>query len=312
MKKIIITANNVSEVDLCTKYLLEQSGFYVEEYPDAFKYKPEEIIYILKDAEAVIAGLEPYTREILDHTPSLKLIARRGVGVDNIDLNAAQEHGILVTRTKGLVGSSVSELIMSYLLDHARMLSSHNATMKQGVWLRNLSEGVQGKTLGLVGFGSIAKETAVRANAFGMNVLTYHRHQDSITEQAYHVKYVDFYTLVTTSDYISINVPLTEETNNMFHKKVFDLMKPSSVLINTARSGIVNTEDLVSALKSKTINGAYIDVYDREPCIDSPLLSCDNATLTPHIGTFTRETFIAMNNRCAEQIIEFFLRNQQE
>ncbi|MDF2539072.1 MAG: glyoxylate reductase [Herbinix sp.] len=306
MKKAIILACNVSEVDNQAKQNLEKAGFDVKEYPVERKYTPEELVEILRDADAVIAGLEKYTREVLEQLPRLKLIARRGVGIDNIDLTAANEHHITVTRTEGYVGPAVAELIMAYILDHARQLSFHNEIMKNGNWSRILTEGVKGKSLGLVGFGSISKETAVRAHAFGMNLLCYYRHRDLDIEEQYHAMYTDFDTLISTSDYIAINVPMTEATKNMFHAAVFQSMKPSSVLINTARGGIVHTADLANALKNGQISAAYIDVFDQEPCTSSPLHSCNNALLTPHIGTFTRDTFISMNNRCAEQIIEFF------
>ena len=306
MKKIIITADNVSAVDKNAKYMLEQAGFYVEEHPNAALYSQEELIPLLKDADAVIAGTEKYTEGMLSQLPKLKLIARRGVGVDNIDMTAARKYGIKITRTEGLVGSAVAELIMTYILEDARMLSLHCKDMKQNIWSRRLSEGVSQKQLGLVGFGSIAKETALRANAFGMKVFCYYRHRDISAEKAYQTSYVDFETLLSTSDYLSINVPLTAETENMFTMKAFQIMKPSSVLINTARSRIVKTADLVLALKENKIRSAYLDVFDQEPYTASPLHTCENAYLTPHIGTFTRGTFTAMNNRCAEQIIEFF------
>lgn len=306
MRKVVITASNVSDVDKSTRFFLEQAGFEVEEYPDAFQYKTEDMIRILENADAVIVGLEKYTREIIDQLHSLKIIARRGVGVDNIDLVAANEHGITVTRTEGFVGSAVAELIMAYILESARLLSSHNSAMKQGIWSRRLAGGAKGKTLGLIGFGSISKETAIRANAFGMNVLCFYRHRNFSDEQTYQVEYTDFDTIVAESDYLAINVPLTDETKNMFHKAVFERMKPSSVLINTARGAVVNTADLVSALREGKIRSAYIDAFDYEPCTNSPLHSLENAILTPHIGTFTKENFTAMNNRCAEQIIQFF------
>lgn len=306
MKKVIITAGNVSSIDSGAKSKLKDAGLLVEEYPETEKLSVKERLQILQDADAVIAGLEVYDKGLLEQLPTLKLIARRGVGVDNIDLDAAKELGITVTITDGLVGSTVAELILAYLLEHSRKLSLHNLDMKQGIWSRRLSEGLRGKYLGLVGFGSIAKETAIRANSFGMKVLCYYRHRDPAMEQAYQVEYCDFNTLITISDYISVNVPLTKETTHLFTREAFQRMKSSAVLINTARSAIVHTGDLIEALHTGTIAGAYLDVYDAEPCNDPELLSCTNAFFTPHVGTFTKETFIAMNNRCAEQVLQFF------
>jgi len=306
MIKVIITAGNVSSIDTGARKMLETAGFDVEEYPEAINYSDDKLINLLSHADAVIAGMEKYPAHILEKLPGLKLIARRGAGVDNIDLDAANKLGITVTRTEGIVGPAVAELIMAYLLDHARLLSVHSNNMKEGIWHRRLSTGLKGKTLGLIGFGSIAKETSRLANAFGMKVLCYHRHRDPVAEEAYSAEYTDFNTLVSSSDYISICVPLTNETRNMFNRDVFRRMKASAVLINTARSAIVNTADLIEALNTSQIAGAYIDVYDHEPCHDMNLLSCKNAYFTPHIGTFTKETFIAMNNLCARQVIEYF------
>jgi D-3-phosphoglycerate dehydrogenase len=306
MKKVIITANNVSSINPDAVSRLNHAGFEVEEYPDAASFSSEELLSILQNSSAVIAGVENYTREILVQTPSLKLIARRGVGVDNIDMEAASALGITVTRTEGLVGSAVAELIMAYLLEHSRKLSVHNADMKNNIWHRRLSEGLNGKTLGIIGFGSIAREVAVRANVFGVKVLCYYRHRDPELENRLNVQYTDFDSLISYSDYISVNVPLNEETRNMFHKAVFMKMKNTAVIINTARSQILNTEDLIDALKTSQIGGAYIDVYDLEPYHNMILLSCDNAFFTPHIGTYTRETFQAMNSRSIDQVIKFF------
>ncbi len=306
MKKVVIAVSNISNINPEAKSRLESAGFSVEEYADTLLLSQKELISLLHQADAVIAGLESYPEEVLTSLPSLKLIARRGVGVDNIDMEAAKSLGITVTRTAGLVGIAVAELVMGYLLEHSRMLSLHNTEMKNNTWNRHLAEGVNGKTLGLVGFGSIAREVAVRANAFGMKVVCYYRHRDTAIEKEYAVQYIDFKTLINTSDYISINVPLTNETTGMFHREIFQKMKNTAVIINTARSKIINTVDLVNALQNQEIGGAYIDVFDNEPYHDGELMSCDNAFLTPHIGTFTKSTFQAMNSRCIDQVIEFF------
>ncbi len=306
MKKVVMAVSNISNINPDAKSRLENAGFHVEEYSDTLLLSQKELISLLQQADAVIAGLESYTAEVLTSLPSLKLIARRGVGVDNIDLEAAKKLGITVTRTEGLVGIAVAELIMGYLLEHSRMLSLHNEEMKKNIWNRHLAEGVYGKSLGLVGFGSISKEVAVRANAFGMNVVCYYRHRDTDIERQYNVQYCDFNTLISTSDYISINVPLTTDTTGMFHYEIFQKMKKTAVIINTARARIINTADLVHALQNQEIGGAFIDVFDQEPYHDSELMSCENTFLTPHIGTFTKSTFQAMNSRCIDQVIEYF------
>jgi lactate dehydrogenase-like 2-hydroxyacid dehydrogenase len=306
MLKVVITANNVSGIDTTAAVMLKNAGFLVEEYPDAALFSREKLSNILKDADAVIAGLEPYTKEVIENMPKLKIIARRGVGVDNISQEAIKERSITLTRTEGCVEDAVSELVMAYILEHSRKLSMHNQEMKQGIWAYHIGSGLKGKTLGIAGFGSIGKATAIRANAFGMKVLCYHRHSNPEMEKEYNAEYVDFDTLLKESDYLSISIPLNSETRNTFNQSVFERMKPSAVLINTARGPIVNANDLATALKNKQIAGACIDVFDHEPCTDSPLRELENVILTPHIGTFTKETFVAMNNHCANSIIDFF------
>lgn len=306
MIKVVITANNVSEVDIAAVKMLTDAGFEVEEYADAAQYPEDELITLLKDADAVIAGGEKYSKEIIDRMPKLKMIARRGVGIDNIDQETVKARKIEVSRTVGCVGDAVAELVMAYILEYARKLSAHNTDMKNGLWSQNIGSGLTGKTLGIIGFGSIGRATAVRADAFGMRVLCWHRHSEPDIEKKYHAEYADFDAILKESDYISVSVPLAGDTRNMFCKTVFDRMKPNAVLINTARGPVVNAADLEAALREKKIGGACIDVFDQEPCEDSPLKSFDNVILTPHIGTFTRETFTAMNNYCAKAIIEFF------
>ncbi len=306
MLKVVITANKVSEVDAEAVTMLRDAGFQVEEHPDAALYTKEKLKDILKDADAVIAGLEPYTKEDIQDMPKLKIIARRGVGVDMIDQEAIKERGIALTRTEGCVEDAVSELVMAYILEHARKLSLHNREMKQGIWSYHIGTGLKGKTLGIIGFGGIGKATAIRATAFGMRVVCYHRHSDPVVEKQYQAEYVDFDSLLAQSDYISVSVPLNADTKYLINKSAFERMKANAVLINTARGGVVNTADLAHALKNDQIAGACIDVFEQEPCTDSPLLECDNVILTPHIGTFTKETFTAMNNHCANSIIHFF------
>ena len=306
MLKVVITANKVSEVDTEAITMLKSAGFLVEEYPDAALYTKEKLKDILKDADAVIAGLEPYTKEVIQDMPKLKIIARRGVGIDAIDQEAIRERGIALTRTEGCVEDAVSDLVMAYILEHARNISMHNREMKQGIWAYHIGTGLKGKTLGIIGFGGIGKATASRANAFGMRVVCYHRHSDPVAEKQYQAEYVDIDSLLAQSDYISVSVPLNPETKYLINKSTFERMKASAILINTARGGVVNTADLVHAIKSGQIAGACIDVFEQEPCTDSPLMEFDNVILTPHIGTFTTETFTAMNNHCANSIINFF------
>lgn len=306
MVKIVITANHFSSVDDTIKLRLKEAGFIVKEYNDVTNYSFDKLVSILKDADGIIAGLEVYDRALLAQLPKLNIIARRGVGTDNIDMDAAKDFGIKITITDGLVGDSVGELVMAYMLDHSRKLSLHTSFMKEGQWNRILSEGLRGKTLGLIGFGSIGKSVAQLAVPFGMNVLCYYRNRDIDLENKYQVTYCDMNTLLFTSDYVSLHVPLTKETTHMLNVDTFHKMKPSAVVINTSRSKVIKTKDLVYSLQSNLIDAVYLDVFDQEPTSDLELLRCAKGSFTPHIGTFTKSTFQSMNYRCANQIMHYF------
>lgn len=266
----------------------------------------EEVVYdAVCDADIVIAGLEPYSRSLIEKCPKLKLISRRGIGYDSVDTKACMEYGVTLTRTFGAVEGAVAEHVMAYILYFARHIEEQSRLMHEKKWQRIMMPGAKGRTLGLIGFGGIGKEIAKRATAFGMNVVYNCRHPYSQWDSEYGVRYMDLDALLTVSDYVSLNVPLTEETRGMFTEKMFNKMKKDSVFINIARSQIVNVDDLCKALDKGVIRGAGIDVFDTEPCCDSPLVRYENVVLTPHTAPFTSENFLCMNISAAKNVLDF-------
>lgn len=241
----------------------------------------------------------------MDACSHLQVISRRGIGYDNIDVSACQKRNIAVLRTTGLVEAAVAEHALAFLLYFARNINQENKEMHQGLWHRQRSMGAKNRRLGLIGFGGIGKEIAKRAYPFGMDIVYYCRHPHKEWDNMYHVQYADLDTLLSSSDYISINVPLTNQTKGMIGKEELAKMKPESVLINIARASIVDTQALKAALMSHQIRGAAIDVFDHEPCTDSPFIDCDNAILTPHVAPFTTENFQAMNQQSAQNIVDW-------
>ena len=166
--------------------------------------------------------------------------------------------------------------------------------------------GVKSRTLGLVGFGGIGKEIARRAAAFDMEILYYCHHPKKEWEETYHARYADLDELLAASDYVSVNVPLTESTRGLCGKEFFRKMKQGSVFINIARGEVADPEALKEALDSGHLSGAGVDVFATEPCTDSPLRSCENAVLTPHTAPYTVENFAGMNELAARNVIDFF------
>lgn len=246
------------------------------------------------DADAVIARTAFYPREVIEKGNNLKIIARYGVGVDNIDVKAAENMGVYVTIGLGENVKSVAEHTMALILSCAKNIVLCDTEIKKGNWnIRNTNHGseISGKTLGLIGVGAIGREIGKMAKyGFNMNVIGY---------DAY-VKKEDFPEYITTvdsieeiysrSDYISLHIPLTEDTKNMFNREVFKKMKNTSYLINCSRGGIVNEDELYEALINKDIAGAALDVFENEPVdLDNKLLELNNFIASPHYAGMTKE-----------------------
>lgn len=303
--KVVVTARNFSTGDKTALQMLQDAGFEVEDHSkeDIGSGTDEEYIRsLVLDADAVICGPEKISNKAIEESKNLKIVSRRGIGYDSIDIDFCKKNGVAVARALGTVEGSVAESVMAYILYFARRIDLQSESMNKGEWRRIMTPGAKSRTLGLIGFGGIGKEIAKRAVPFGMEVLYYCRHP----KNEFGAHYAELDELLEKSDYVSINVPLNESTVNMIDKKALSKMKDGAILINTARSGIVDTNELVNALKSGKLSGAAIDVFDNEPCTDSPLIGLPNVVLTPHTAPFTIENFREMNNRAAKSVIEFF------
>lgn len=303
--KVVVTARNFSTDDKTALEMLQDAGFNVEDYSaeDIGSATDEEYIRsLVLDADAVICGPEKISNKAIEESQNLKIVSRRGVGYDSIDVDFCKKNGVAVARALGTVEGSVAESVMAYILYFARRIDLQSESMNRGEWKRIMTPGAKNHTLGLIGFGGIGREIAKRAVPFGMDVLYYCRHP----KDEFGAHYAELDELLRESDYVSINVPLNESTVNMIDEKAIAKMKDGAILINTSRSKIVDTNALADALKSGKLSGAAIDVFDNEPCTDSPLVGLPNVVLTPHTAPFTKENFREMNNRAAKSVIEFF------
>ena len=306
-KRVAILARNYS--DEGSRELLRQAGFEIVDGQDTelgVGAGGEMLLPCLQDADAVIAGLESYSADLLAKCPRLKLISRRGIGYDSVDVAACRQRGIAVVRTVGQVEGAVAEHLMALLLHFARSIERENREMHQGIWNRRMSLGAKNRTLGLVGFGGIGKELARRARAFDMRVLYTCRHPQAAWAAEYGVRYVPLEELLRESDFVSVCVPLTPETEGMFDRASFERMKPGSIFLNAARSPIMDVSALKEAVESGHLAGAAVDVFPHEPCTDSPLIGVENIVLTPHTAPFTTENFLQMNRAAARNVIDHF------
>lgn len=248
-------------------------------------------------------------REIIDAGKELKIISNFGVGFNNVDFEYAREKGVMVTNTPDPVVEPTAEMAFALMLATARRVAEcdrklRDATsgLKWGV-MENLGVGLYGKTLGIVGLGRIGKSIARRAEAFGMRVI-YHNRRETEAGNAIYCSTLD--ELLCVSDFVSLNVPLTEETFHLINADALKKMKTSAILINTARGPVVDELALAYALENKTIRAAGLDVFENEPSVCPQLLTLDNVVLAPHNGTATIDARIDMSRFAARNIINFF------
>jgi len=246
------------------------------------------------------------TKDIIEKAENLKVIGRSGIGVDNIDVEAASQRGIYVVNSPTGSTRSVAELTFALMFAVARKIHIADATMRQGIWAKKKLKGIElmNKTLGLIGSGNIAQEVAKMANCLGMKVLVYSPHCTEEKARKMGAELRSLEEIFREADFVSLHIPKTEETYHMIDERLLSLMKPTAYLINAARGGVVDEEALYKVLKEGKIAGAAIDVYEKEPPEKSPLFELENVVFTPHIGAATKEGQIRAGTICAEQILK--------
>lgn len=255
-------------------------------------YSIEELKTELKDFDCiVIRSATKIREELIDAVAGsrLKLIVRAGVGMDNIDIQHAEDKGIKVRNTPNSSSASVAELAIGHMFSLARFIGISNVTMRNGEWNKKAYKGTEigGKTLGLIGFGRIAREVAKRALALGMKVIYTDIMGAGIGMEG--CTFVSEEEVITSSDYISLHIPFIKEMGPTLHKEKFDKMKDGVYIINCARGGVVCEEGLLEALNSGKVAGAGIDVFEEEPTKNETLVNHPNVSVTPHIGASTVE-----------------------
>lgn len=271
-------------------------------------YNKEELGEVLKNYDAlVIRSATKVTREVLEAAKGgkLKLIIRAGVGIDNIDLIAANECGIVVRNTPNSSSDSVAELALAHMFAVARFVGTSNYTMRNGEWNKKKYEGVElsGKTLGIVGMGRIGRSLATKATALGMKVV-YNDVFGKVEDLEY--EFLDLENLLKVSDFVSLHVPYDKNSGSLIGKEELKLMKDGSYLINCARGKVVDEEALLEALDSGKIAGAGIDVFAIEPNTNEALVNHPRVSCTPHIGAATIEAQERIGDEVVSIIKEFF------
>lgn len=245
--------------------------------------------------------------EVFAAAPELKAIARAGVGVDNVDLEAATKHGVVVMNTPAGNTISTAEYTFGLMLDLTRNIAQGYHSMTAGKWDRKAFMGVElrGKTLGIVGFGRIGREVAKRAIAFDMTVIAHDPFVDADMADAYHVEMVDMDTLYARSDIITLHALITDTTREMICADSISRMKQGVYIVNAARGALINDDDLAAAIESGKVGGAALDVYHQEPPpAENPLIGLKNVVHTPHLAASTTDAQVQVGLDAANQIIE--------
>lgn len=263
----------------------------------------------LQDANYIILRTLSLDEGLINSIPNLKFIQRWGVGYDTVDIKAAGKRDIPVAITTGINAAPVSEMAVLLMLATYRNLIQLHNNVQAGKWREDAPSTayvINGKTVGLVGIGNIGKQVAKKVQAFGAEVQYYDAFRLPPEEEVkLGVKYVEMDELLKTSDIISLHVPLTDDTRHLICTATIELMKPSAIIINTARGEIIREADLVEALQNNRILGAGLDVVEHEPATeDNPLLALKNVVVTPHMGAATSDISVSMAKRCVENIIK--------
>lgn len=305
--KVLVTATNYSQYCAEAKELLETNGCEVIENPYGRPMTFQELTEYVPNIDAVVAGVDTWNEDVFRIAPNLKVIARFGVGVDNIDLVKAAEYGVQVMNAPGLNSNAVAELTMGLIIAVKRNTVHLNASTREGKWERFVGTEVLGKTIGLLGFGSIAQLVAKKLQGFDVKILAYDKYPNLEKAAQYHVEMVSLETVLRQSDVVSMLLPSLPETYHIMNDEKFGMMKDGAVFINTARGALVDEQALYRALTSGKLASAAIDVYEHEPVDpNNPLLQLPNIITTPHTAAETIEVYHSIGLATAQAVLDVF------
>ncbi len=284
--------------------ILRSAGIELEAGERSKAYTEAELLDVIAQYDGIIVGTDPMTERVIQAGKQLKIIAKNGVGYDNVDLKAATARGIYVTFTPGAVEQTVADSTFALIFALGRQIVQGDAAIRRGEWKRAVGINLSNKKLGIVGLGRIGKNVVLRSRGFNMQVYASDPYADQAFCAEHSVRLVDLDELFATCDIVSIHAPLLEATRHLVNQRTLSLMKPGALLINTARGELVDEAALVRALQDKKIGGAALDVFSKEPLPgNSPLRALDNVILTPHTAGYSYDTLIASGMMIAESIL---------
>lgn len=303
--KVLITTVPFAVVDRTPLKLLENAGIEYVINPLNKKLTPIELIELISDFDVIIAGTEIINKEVLEHANKLKFISRVGIGLDALDLKSIQSRNIKVSYTADAPAPAVAELTIGLILSLIRNVHTSNKYMHEGKWHRYFGQRIEESTIGIIGYGRIGEKVVNLLKGFNpKKILVYDIVRPENINSNLNIEWVPLEKIIQNSDIVSLHLPLSKSTYNLFDLNKLMQMKKGAYIINTSRGGIINEQDLFNVLKSGHLSGAAIDVFEEEP-YNGPLNKLDNIILTAHMGSMSVDCRTRMEIEATEEAIRF-------
>ena len=305
--KVLITATSFSEVTREPEERLIAAGHEIVHNPYGRPMTAEEVAPLLEGVDGCAAGVDDFSAPAFARADRLKVIARHGAGLDNVDVAECTRKGIAVANVPGANAEAVADMSFALMLAVARNIPAGDRTTKAGQWENSYGQDLYRKTLGVLGLGRIGKGVARRGRGFDMRILAFDPYLDEEFAAQFGVERADsIEQVMTEADFVSVHMPLGDETRGIIDAEKIALMKPTAILVNTARGAIVDEEALADALEEGRIFGAGLDVYATEPPTKSRLLRCPRTATMPHVSSNTTGALLAMGNGVVDAIMAVF------
>jgi phosphoglycerate dehydrogenase-like enzyme len=301
--RVLVTAPGFDADGEQTGARLRRSGLELNHAGPRGNRRPDEVAQLAGDAVAAIVSSDPFTDEVFAASPQLRVIARLGVGVDSIDLEAATRAGVVVTTTPGLNDETCADHALALLLAALRRVAEHDASVRRGEWDRGgalTPWDLHGKRVGVVGYGRIGRSVVRRLQGFGTEIRVF----DPVTAPEPQLACATLEELLGWAEVVTLHAPLTTTTEGLIGAPQLAAMRPDAILVNVSRGGLVDEPALVAALTSGRLRGAALDVFAEEPPTNAGLRFLPNVVLSPHIGGLSREAIDAMARRCVQQVLD--------
>lgn len=309
MKKILVTPRSFAKYSKKPIEKLRNAGFEIIGNDSGEIFTEERMEKAIADADAVIVGVDPLPASILAKAPRLKVVSKYGVGLDNVDLDYCKEHGIEVAITRGANSNAVADFAFALLLAVARRMGEIDRACRAGDWKKRVALDIWGKKIGILGLGAIGKGVALRAKGFNMEIYGYDVYKDEAFIKENDIRFTSVEEIFDECDFVSVHLPLVEGTRHLIDREMLKRAKNTLVIVNTARGGIIDEDALYEALRDGAIYGAGLDVFEREPASESPLIGLDNVIVGSHCSASSVGATDMMSMMAVDNVLRVFEGN---